>query len=99
MFSFPVRILVCALLALGAIPLLAQGGPPYYTNDPGIPGNRNWEINFGGVRAGSSPPGLEALASLYPALKRGAKVDRPCGTENCQGLFHRVVRDAFSRTH
>lgn len=25
----------------------AQGGPPYYTNDPGTPGNMNWEINFG----------------------------------------------------
>jgi hypothetical protein len=27
--------------------LLAQGGPPYYTTDPGTPGNHNWEINFG----------------------------------------------------
>jgi hypothetical protein len=27
--------------------VLAQGGPPYYTNDPGTPGNHNWEINFG----------------------------------------------------
>ncbi len=27
--------------------LKAQGGPPYYTNDPGTPGNRNWEINLG----------------------------------------------------
>ena len=25
----------------------AQGGPPYYTNDPGTPGPRNWEINLG----------------------------------------------------
>jgi hypothetical protein len=25
----------------------AQGGPPYYTNDPGTPGNLQWEINFG----------------------------------------------------
>src|ERR1700719_1006916 len=25
----------------------AQGGPPYYTNDPGTAGNRNWEINLG----------------------------------------------------
>ncbi len=24
----------------------AQGGPPYYTNDPGTPGPRNWEINL-----------------------------------------------------
>jgi len=25
----------------------AQGGPPYYTNDPGTPGNLSWEINLG----------------------------------------------------
>jgi len=25
----------------------AQGGPPFYTNDPGTPGNLNWEINIG----------------------------------------------------
>lgn len=24
----------------------AQGGPPYFTNDPGTPGNLNWEINL-----------------------------------------------------
>jgi hypothetical protein len=24
-----------------------QGGPPYYTNDPGTPGHLNWEINVG----------------------------------------------------
>lgn len=25
----------------------AQGGPPLRTDDPGTPGNENWEINFG----------------------------------------------------
>ncbi len=25
----------------------AQGGPPYFTNDPGTPGHFNWEINVG----------------------------------------------------
>lgn len=25
----------------------AQAGPPYLTNDPGTPGNGNWEINLG----------------------------------------------------
>lgn len=39
------RILLFLLLA--SISALAQGGPPYYTNDPGTPGNHNWEINFG----------------------------------------------------
>ena len=33
------------LLATGSVH--AQGGPPYYTNDPGTPGNLNWEINIG----------------------------------------------------
>ena len=39
-----------ALFLLSAVfrpPLWAQGGPPYYTNDPGTPGNLQWEINLG----------------------------------------------------
>ena len=37
------------LLAFLLVPAsaFAQGGPPYYTNDPGTPGNFNWEINLG----------------------------------------------------
>ncbi len=35
------------LLAFCAGSAFAQGGPPYYTNDPGTPGNHNWEINLG----------------------------------------------------
>ena len=35
-----------ALLA-SALCAAAQGGPPFYTNDPGTPGPRNWEINLG----------------------------------------------------
>jgi hypothetical protein len=27
----------------------AQGGPPFITDDPGTPGNRNWEINLGWI--------------------------------------------------
>lgn len=34
-------------LFLMATSAFAQGGPPYYTNDPGTPGNMNWEINIG----------------------------------------------------
>ena len=39
-------------LALTVLPLLAklalaQGGPPFRSDDPDTPGNRNWEINFG----------------------------------------------------
>jgi len=31
---------------IAAVPAFAQGGPPFYTNDPGTPGNLNWEINI-----------------------------------------------------
>jgi hypothetical protein len=30
--------------------LLAQGGPPLLTDDPGTPGNRNWEINISSMQ-------------------------------------------------
>ena len=35
------------LVVFIAAPAFGQGGPPYYTNDPGTPGNLDWEINFG----------------------------------------------------
>jgi hypothetical protein len=46
---------VTYILFLMAILLLpyashAQGGPPYLTNDPGTPGNANWEINIGSMQ-------------------------------------------------
>jgi len=31
---------------LACFAAFAQGGPPYYTNDPGTPGNQNWGIGF-----------------------------------------------------
>ena len=45
-FHYPSLLLVFILL-LAAPFAFSQGGPPYYTNDPGTPGNHNWEINFG----------------------------------------------------
>jgi hypothetical protein len=41
-------IFVLCLLASYCFPASAhaQGGPPYITNDPGTPGNDNWEINI-----------------------------------------------------
>jgi hypothetical protein len=48
------------ILALSAATLLAprvaraQGGPPYLTNDPGTPGNANWEINLASMQTISS---------------------------------------------
>lgn len=40
-------ILACLFPLLASIPLLAQGGPPLLTDDPGTPGRNNWEINLG----------------------------------------------------
>jgi hypothetical protein len=34
-------------LLCASLPAFAQGGPPFYTNDPGTPGHLNWEINLG----------------------------------------------------
>jgi hypothetical protein len=44
-FSFALIVPLAGLLV--SPPVRAQGGPPYYTNDPGTPGNHNWEINLG----------------------------------------------------
>lgn len=42
------RFVVCLLaFSWAATSTFAQGGPPYYTNDPGTPGHLNWEINLG----------------------------------------------------
>lgn len=35
------------ILCLSACLGFAQGGPPLFTDDPGTPGNRHWEINVG----------------------------------------------------
>jgi hypothetical protein len=40
-----VSLLLLALMAL-SLPAAAQGGPPFITNDPGTPGDGNWEINI-----------------------------------------------------
>ena len=45
-------LLVCVFIFLfiflvGRNSAVAQGGPPYLTNDPGTPGNLDWEINLG----------------------------------------------------
>jgi hypothetical protein len=40
--------LLMILVVLAAAPLArAQGGPPFITDDPGTPGNRQWEVNLG----------------------------------------------------
>jgi len=47
----PIKSFVCVLI-LGlatAGRLLAQGGPPMITDDPGTPGDKHWEINIAWV--------------------------------------------------
>ena len=44
--SWPSLMLLLFVVFAGASGS-AQGGPPYYTNDPGTPGHLNWEINLG----------------------------------------------------
>jgi len=41
------KLLLFLLLIAAALPLSAQGGPPFITDDPGTVPNRHWEINFG----------------------------------------------------
>ena len=44
---WPAALTGMVILLLTTVQARAQGGPPYYTNDPGTPGNKNWEINLG----------------------------------------------------
>jgi hypothetical protein len=46
---FPCRAIFLLLLTACASRVLAQGGPPFITDDPGTPGNKHWEINFGWI--------------------------------------------------
>lgn len=43
------RVFLLFSPAIVATAGLAQGGPPFITDDPGTPGNRRWEINFGWI--------------------------------------------------
>ena len=42
-------LLLPLVIDTGATLAHAQGGPPFITDDPGTPGNRHWEINFGWI--------------------------------------------------
>jgi hypothetical protein len=41
--------LFLAVIFASAPLMLAQGGPPFITDDPGTPGNHHWEINLGWI--------------------------------------------------
>jgi hypothetical protein len=42
-------LLILPAIASVASQAMAQGGPPFITDDPGTPGNHHWEINFGWI--------------------------------------------------
>jgi len=54
------RFYLLFFLAVAAAPSLvrAQGGPPFITDDPGTPGDKQWEINIGWV--GNHNPAFSA---------------------------------------
>ncbi len=58
------RRIVALVLALGSlvpVQASAQAGPPMIANDPGTPGNNNWEINVAALGAlGGGEPELDA---------------------------------------
>lgn len=66
--------LLALCVSLSCAPLLrAQGGPPFLTNDPGTPGNGNWEINVGAMAthvSGASAYQLPQLDINYGAGER-----------------------------
>ncbi len=43
------QTILAIVMASGATVAHTQGGPPFITDDPGTPGNRQWEINLGWV--------------------------------------------------
>jgi hypothetical protein len=45
-----IRLGAVALIVLGPMAARAQAGPPFLTNDPGTPGNANWEINLASMQ-------------------------------------------------
>jgi hypothetical protein len=63
----PLCLALAAFLAT-AVRMLAQGGPPMITDDPGTPGNGHWEINLAWTdqrTPGSTLFGLPLLDANY----------------------------------
>jgi len=56
--------LFCATLC-APIAARAQAGPPFLTNDPGTPGNANWEINIASAQAISRGTASYQLPQIY----------------------------------
>jgi hypothetical protein len=59
-----VAVLAAAIICAAARNILAQGGPPMITDDPGTPGDKKWEINL--ALAFEHRPG--ETAADFPAI-------------------------------
>lgn len=69
------RVLViigAALLPAGTV--YAQGGPPFLTNDPGTPGNGNWEINIAALHTAEPSATYYQLPQIDLNLGLGERI-------------------------
>ena len=64
--------------------VLAQGGPPLITDDPGTPGDGHWEINIAEqsetTGTGSVTPAYFA-SNIFPAIRLNSASYEWCGGE------------------
>jgi hypothetical protein len=64
--SFRTKFTLLSVLFSAATISHAQGGPPFLTDDPGTPGNEQWEINVGWLGAHTPlPVPLQSASSGY----------------------------------
>ena len=69
-----IAMLAALVALLNAPPLHAQGGPPFFTTDPGTPGNGNWEINVAAAANRQSGTSAYQLPQLDVNLGVGERV-------------------------
>ena len=59
-----IYLTIAALALLFAGSVLAQGGPPFRSNNPGTPGKRHWEINTAGIGERNPVQGTYSLPNF-----------------------------------
>src|ERR1700683_5721383 len=62
------------LLVFSCPAIFAQGGPPYYTNDPGTTGNLQWEINLAYMPFLSTDPSVAHTPDVDINFGLGARL-------------------------
>lgn len=85
------RGLLTLLLAVGPLAVQAQGGPPMVTDDPGTPGDGNWEINLASLGQHSQQGWLYTVLDADINYGWGdrlqLKVDSPWNATRSQGAW------------